>query len=82
MIVEVESDMLEGYVTKWAPKYAFAHASVLPQIKLLGNNCVAELKFMHLSGHSGIDRKQRGRTLRAHCKLEEDDQPSKLTILW
>jgi len=47
MIVEVESVMLEGYVTKWAPKYAFVHANVLPQIKLLGNNRVAELKFMH-----------------------------------
>jgi len=46
MIVDVDSVKLTGYVTKWAPKYAFVHTNVLPQIKLMSNNRVAELKFM------------------------------------
>lgn len=47
MITKVERIMLEGFVTKWAPKYAFVHTPILPQIKLSSSSRVAEIKFIH-----------------------------------
>lgn len=47
IITSIDFIMLEGFVTKWAPKYAFVHTPVLPQIKLGRNNRVAECKFIH-----------------------------------
>jgi len=47
IITSIDFVLLDGYVTKWAPKYAFVHTPVLPQIKLGRNNRVAECKFLH-----------------------------------
>jgi hypothetical protein len=47
MIVEVQRVKLEGFVTKWAPKYAFVHTPIVPQIRLQSNARVADIKFLH-----------------------------------
>jgi len=47
VITSIEFILLEGFVTKWAPKYAFVHTPILPQVKLGRNNRVADCKFIH-----------------------------------
>lgn len=47
MIIEVQRVKLEGFVTKWAPKYAFVHTPIVPQIRLQSNARVADIKFLH-----------------------------------